>query len=248
MTEVYMWESMLDTDFEGIGKKTITMKTKAGLVAADEGKVGKISADKEIGLCAAEEYFYGVIDKVDPVGDVTAVQRGGFRTVGYTGVPGLGFQELVANGAGGVKPPASSVGTKGTLTTGVVANNNAILFTAKKYGTAEEDISIQLKDPAGNDKALSVDVVGRDIIISLATGVAGAITSTAAEVIAAVTASAAADLVTAENAGASTGAGVVAAVNLTNLDGGVDPSASVGRKLFVVSKDATAQTLVIDLG
>ncbi|MEN6359273.1 MAG: hypothetical protein ABFD59_04310, partial [Smithella sp.] len=72
-----MWESMLDTDFEGIGKIVITMKTKAGLVAADEGKVGKISADKEIGLCAAEDVFYGVIDKVDPVGDVTAVQRGG---------------------------------------------------------------------------------------------------------------------------------------------------------------------------
>lgn len=243
-----MWSSMVDTDFEGIGKRVITLKTKSGVVAADEGKVGKISADREIGLCNAEEVFYGVIDKVDPAGDVTAVQNGGFKTVSYTGAPNLGWQELVANGEGGVKPPASSVGEKATLTTGIVANNNAILFTAVKYGTAEEDISIQLKDPAGNDKALSVDVVGRDIIVSLATGVAGAITSTAAEVIAAIAASAAADLVVAGNAGESTGAGVVAAMALTNLDGGVDPSASVGRKLFVVSKDTVAGTLIVDLG
>jgi len=239
---------MLDVDFDGIGARTITLKSAAGLLATAEGKVGKISADKEIGLCAAEDVFYGVIEKVDLGGGVSAVQHGGFKTVTYTGAPGLGYQELVANGAGGVKPPATSVGTKASLVTGVVANNNAILFTAVKYGTAEEDISIRLKDPAGNNQALSVDVVGRDIIISLATGVAGAITSTAAEVIAAVAASAAADLVTADNEGASTGAAVVAAVNLTNLDGGVNPSASVGRKVFVVSKDTSAGTLVMDLG
>ncbi|HOS77599.1 MAG TPA: hypothetical protein PLL15_06110 [Syntrophales bacterium] len=242
------WETLVDVDFDGIGAVDITLKLASGLLATAEGKVGKISADKTIGLCSAEDIFYGVIKKVDPAGDVAAVQHKGFKVVAYTGSPNLGYQELVANGAGGVKPPATSVGTKATLTTGAAEDDNAILFTAVKYGKAEEDISIELRDPEGNDQALAVDVVGRDIIVSLATGVAGAITSTAAEVIAAIADSPAADLVTAANAGDSTGEGVVEAEASADLAGGVDPSASVGRKVFVVSKDAAAGTLVIDLG
>lgn len=198
------WKELVGVEFDGIGAAEITLKSAAGLLAIDEGSVGKISADKTIGLCAAEEIFYGVINKVD-LGGVSAVQHKGFRTVAFTGAPVLGYQELVANGADGVKPP--SPGVKASLVTGAVVDNNAIRFTAVKYGAGEEDISIKLLDPAGNDKALSVDVVGRDIIISLATG---------------------------------------PAVASTALDGGVNPT--VGRKVFVVSKDAAAGTLVIDLG
>jgi len=239
------WESMNMVGFRGIGVEVITLLLAAGIVAADENKVGKISANGTIGLCAAEDAFYGVIDKVDLGGGCAAVQRKGFaEDVPYTGAPGLGLQVLVANGAGGVKPP--SPGVKASLVAGVVANNNAIRFTAKKYGTAEEDINITLIDPPGNNVALSVDVVGRDINITLATDGASAVTSTAAQVIAAIAASPADDLVDAANEGASTGAGVVAAVASTPLDGGVNPS--VGRTVDVVSIDAVAGTLVMDLG
>jgi len=234
----------IDVDFEGIGLEVVTMHSAAGLLVADEGKVGKVSDDKTIGLCAAEDNFYGLIDKVDLGGGVSAVQRKGFATVAYTGAPALGLQELVANGAGGVKPPA--VGVQAYKVTGVVGDNNALRFTAKGYGVAGNDIRIQLKDPGGNDQALAVDVVGKDIVVSLATGNAGAITSTAALVKAAVEASAAASLVTVADEGASTGAGVVAAVAMGALAGGVD--GVVGRKFTVVSKDTGSSTLVIDLG
>lgn len=98
---------MWDVDFEEIGKDTVTMTSAAGLVEADEGKVGKVTADKTIGLCDAEDAFYGVIDKVDLGGGVSGVQRKGFKLVSYSGAdPALGYTELVADGAGGVKVPA----------------------------------------------------------------------------------------------------------------------------------------------
>jgi hypothetical protein len=133
-----------------------------------------------------------------------------------------------------------------SLATGVVANNNALTFTAKQAGAVGNDISIQLIDPPGNNVALSVDVVGRDILVTCATDGASAIASTAAQIKAAIEASPAADLVTVAHTGASTGAALVTAVNKTDLAGGAD--ASVGRTLLVVSKDAVAGTVTIDLG
>ncbi|MDD5106051.1 MAG: hypothetical protein PHC49_10590 [Desulfuromonadaceae bacterium] len=238
---------MWTVGFRGIGVRIVTFLVAAGIVAGDKGKVCKPSDNGTVDLCEAEDNFNGVLDCIDLDGRMNAASvqdRGYVEDLPYTGAPNLGWQELVANGAGGVKPPAASVAS--TLATGVVANNNAITFTAKKAGADGNDISVQLLDPAGNDKALSVDVVGRDIIVSLATGVAGAITSTAAEVRAAVAASAAVDLVTTASTGASTGAAAVVAVAKTDLAGGTD--ASVGRKLWVVSKDAGAGTLTVDLG
>lgn len=109
------------------------------------------------------------------------------------------------------------------LTTGVVADNNAILFTAKVPGAAGEGIKVQLKDPAGNNQALKVTIENDTVVVSLATGEAGAITSTAAEVIAAINASLyVKDILLAANSGESTGAGVVAAVAGTALDNGAD--------------------------
>lgn len=107
-----------------------------------------------------------------------------------------------------------------SLVTGVVANNNAIRWT-QLDPDAGQIPRITLRDPAGNDQALAVDVDGRDIIVSLATGVAGAITSTAAQVIAAVLEhDQASQMVTAANSGASSGAGVVVAVAATPLAAG----------------------------
>lgn len=121
------WDSMAGVGFDGIGAEMVTLLLAAGLVAADEGKVVKISANGEAGLCVAEDNFYGAINKVDLGTNVAAVQRKGFITVAYTGAPGINYVELVANGAGGVKPPAvagtgrkyfvvSKDATAGTLT------------------------------------------------------------------------------------------------------------------------------------
>jgi len=110
-----------------------------------------------------------------------------------------------------------------TLVTGVTADNNAILFTARIPGAAGEGIKVQLKDPSGNNQALKVTIENNVVVVSLATGGAGAITSTAADVIAAINASLyVKDILVAANSGASSGAGVVAAVAATALDNGAD--------------------------
>jgi hypothetical protein len=238
---------MWTVGFKGIAAMVVTFLAAVGLVAADKGKVCKPTANGTVGLCNAEDNFMGVLDTVDIDGQMNAVgvqTKGYVEDLPYTGAPNLGWQELVANGAGGVKPPAAAVAA--SLATGVVANNNALTFTAKDAGVGGNNISLTIIDPAGNNGALSVDVVGRDINVTCATDGASAIASTAADIKAAVEASAAADLVTVAHTGASTGAALVVAVAKTDLAGGT--AASVGRKLWVVSKDAVAGTLTLDLG
>lgn len=102
------WDSMIGVGFDGIGVEMVSLLLAAGLVAADEGKVCKVSANGEIDLCDAEDNFYGVIDDVNLGSNVASVQRKGFVTLPYSGAPGLGLIELVANGAGGVKVPTTA--------------------------------------------------------------------------------------------------------------------------------------------
>lgn len=134
-----------------------------------------------------------------------------------TASPGLALARVAASGKWvPYKDPVAA-----TLATGVVANNNAITFTAVQKGDAAEAMKIQLKDPGANNQALKVDVVGDTIVVSLATDGGGAITSKASEVIAAVNAHIyVKTLVTAANTGASTGAAAVVAVNATALANG----------------------------
>jgi hypothetical protein len=114
-------------------------------------------------------------------------------------------------------------GVKASKTTGVVGSNNAILWTAVTGGVAGNGINVALLNPGGNNKPLEVTVVNNEIRVSLATGAAGAISSTAADVIDAVNASLLAkDLVVAANSGASDGTGVVAAVAAAALANGAD--------------------------
>jgi hypothetical protein len=139
--------------------------------------------------------------------------------------------DAALTGAGDGTLRAVDAAVAATKTTGVVADNNAILFTATDAGTDGNNIKIALIDPAGNSQSLAVTVSGLEVRVSLATGVAGAITSTAAEVIAAVNANTAAViLLGAANASTSTGAGVVAAVASGYLTGGVD--ADTDKPLF----------------
>lgn len=134
------------------------------------------------------------------------------------------------------------------LVTGIVGSNNAILWTAKVPGAAGETIKVQLLDPSANSQDLAVSVVGDTVVASLKTGSGGAIESTAAQVIAAVNAHLVAKtLVVAANSGASTGAGVVAAVAATALDNGADwnvtPSCILAEDVDVTDGDTAASAV-----
>jgi hypothetical protein len=199
----------------------------------DEGKVVKISSNYTAALCSDGDIFHGVVESIDHNALIGVIALAGFKKLSYSGdAPALGLQELVANGAGGVRKPGD--GVRAYLVTGLVASNNAIRFTAKDIvGPLGHDITIELKDPSGNSKSLSVGVEGEAITVNLATGETGVITSTAAEIIAAIAASGAAGIVTAANEGESTGNGVVSATAKSPLAGGVAEGA--GRQCLIAA-------------
>jgi hypothetical protein len=155
----------------------------------------------------------------------------------------------VAVGAGG-KAIVADVAVAAFLKTGVVGNNNAITWTAREAGVDGDNLTITLQN-TGKEKALSVDVNGNDIVVTLATnGVgAGEVTSTAAQVEAAVLAhDTASQLVTTANTAGSSGAGVVVAVAKTNLAGGEEGTAgavAVGKAL--TSAAAAGDIIEVDL-
>lgn len=113
-----------------------------------------------------------------------------------------------------------------TLTTALTGNNNDLKYThvaSPANYIAGNSVRVRYVDPAGNDAALGVVVAGSDITVNLATGGAGAITSTAAQVKTAIEASTPASaLVTVANATGNDGTGVVTALAYTALTGGQD--------------------------
>lgn len=114
-----------------------------------------------------------------------------------------------------------TTGTIASLETDLTGANNDLRFESIGKGIDKNQISIEYVDPSGNDEVLSVTVNGYAIIVSLATGGAGAITSTANLILAAINASPeASSLVTVSLKDGNTGAGVVTAMAQTNLSGG----------------------------
>lgn len=111
---------------------------------------------------------------------------------------------------------------KAKLSTGVVASDNAVLYTAKGAGTAGNSITVA-HVVAGTGTSLSVSVTGSAITVNVATNGGGSATSTADAIVDAVNASTPAKaLVVASSAvGDSNGTGVVAAVAATPLAGGL---------------------------
>lgn len=108
-----------------------------------------------------------------------------------------------------------------TLTTAFTGTNNDILFMAVIPGAVGDAITITFVDPPGNNVPLSVDVVDDAITVTLATDGSSTITSTAAQVIALIEADDdASALVTAANAPANDGTGVVTALSSTPLADG----------------------------
>lgn len=225
-----------EVGFSGV-KDNPTVKLATGITrGTDEGKVVKISANKTVALCEANEKFDGVLKTIDRDG-IGVMSMSGFHGLPYTGsAPSPGRRKLAANGSGGVKVPAS--GVTAYLVTGAVVSNNAIRFTAKDaVGALGNDIHVELKDPAGNSKSLSVGVEGEDITVNLATDGSGAITSTAAQIIAAIAASGAAGIITAANETGSSGAGVVEAAARTALANGVDEGDGVECRIIDVDTE-----------
>lgn len=138
---------------------------------------------------------------------------------------------LLTSGAG---VPADAV--RASLSRNPAGDDNALAFTAVAYGTGGNSITIEYVDPAANDAALSVAVVGNAITVNLATDGAGAITSTAAEVLAAIEASVPASALatvaidTGDTGVADDGSGVVTALASAPMTGGQGTSIGVSLK------------------
>jgi hypothetical protein len=141
-------------------------------------------------------------------------------------------EDELAVGTGGKAIKADSA-VAASLATGKVSDNNAITYTAVDAGDDGNDLAVEMLN-TGKEKALSVDVDGDTISVTLATNGTGAgeVTSTAAQVIAAIAEhDTASQLVKAANTGASSGAGVVAAVAKTSLAGGTESATAVAKAL-----------------
>lgn len=105
--------------------------------------------------------------------------------------------------------------------TGIVGDNNSILWTAAHAGIEGNDITVAIAIPAGAGAALGVTVDGNAVTVHSGTAGAGVGNSTAADVIAAVAGvAAAAALVTTDNNSTSDGSGVVVGERVTSLTGG----------------------------
>lgn len=118
-------------------------------------------------------------------------------------------------------------GTLGTTTLDSAAADSDLVVTAKSRHIGTDKITITMVDPGSASQALSVAVTGRDIVVSLATSTASAITSTAAEVKAAIDGDAdASALVTV--ALETAGAGVVDAKAKAALNGQNSISVKIG--------------------
>lgn len=140
--------------------------------------------------------------------------------------------------------PDSEAEVKATLATGTVAANNALTWTAKLTGVLGNKISVRLVDPKANNAALAITVAGQAITASLATGPTGTITTTAAALKTAIEANAAANaMVGLANTGASTGAGVLAALATTFLVGGQDEAFPLDTPVLVAGSRKEAARL-----
>ena len=127
-------------------------------------------------------------------------------------------------------------GTAATLTVG------NIVYTARQGGTDGNSITVTVVDPAGNNAALSIGVVGTDITVNLATDGASAPTSTGAQVLAALQASVDA-MALVEVAGTGTMSTVQAAAAQASLAGGANGTAPVaGDEYGIMIMDLTPLT------
>lgn len=156
-------------------------------------------------------------------------------TVAVTGTTNRAIAVTFAGALAKLVVPAITASVSGgsavqaTLSTNLTGSNNDLTYTAVTPGTGGNSVTIAYVDPSGNDAELSVDVAASAITVNLATGVAGAITSTGDDIKAAILASVPASaLVTVADKSANDGSGVVIAMSATPLAGGAPvPSVAV---------------------
>ena len=99
---------MRDISFEGV-KDFPTFYADGIKRSKDEGKPVKVSGPATVALCAAENMITGVIDTVDNDNAVCVVKTYGYVTLPASSAVSVGEAiELVADGAGGVKTPATA--------------------------------------------------------------------------------------------------------------------------------------------
>jgi phage tail sheath protein FI len=140
--------------------------------------------------------------------------------------------------------PNAQQEVKASLQIGVVGSNNALTFASKLDGELGNSSSLTLVKPAGNNVPLSIAVNGRDVTVTLATGASNALTTTATQLKTAIEANPAAHaLFTITNTGASTGAGVVAALRRATLSGGLDDAFPLNTPVLVPGDAALAAKL-----
>lgn len=176
-----------------------------------------------IAHAAAGTRAFGVVKHDAAIDTDVLVHTGGVLPVTAEGTITAGTDLVQVGTDGKAKKYTPGSGAAATATSGVVADNNALTYTARDAGAGGNGVSVQLKDPAGNSQSLSVTVNGNDIVVNLATDGSGVITSTATLVKAAIEASAGANsLVSVAHTSTSTGAGVVVAQAATPLTGGDD--------------------------
>lgn len=122
---------------------------------------------------------------------------------------------------GGIASSGGAPAVPAVLTTALAGANNDLTLLAKTAGVAGNAVTIALVGPVANDQALDVTVIASAITVHLATGVAGAITSTAGQVKNAINVDTEAKaLVTASVAPGNSGGGIVTALAAANLAGG----------------------------
>ena len=84
--------------FGAIGEKYVTFLADN---TAAEGVPCKVTEDKTVGACSADDAFCGVITQVR--GGTASVLMAGYAELPYSGTaPSVGFATLLADGEGGV--------------------------------------------------------------------------------------------------------------------------------------------------
>ena len=91
----------MNISYQGIGEWCATFLCDD----LTEGEVVTVTDDGEVDECTAGDIFCGIVKSVAHDGSACSVQLGGLAEVGYSGddVPELGYNELVADGTGGIK-------------------------------------------------------------------------------------------------------------------------------------------------
>lgn len=156
------------------------------------------------------------MDPINITGDgdtVLTVNQGHVFSVGISGT----LDGTIAVQYAKAGPAAAS------YTTSLSGDDNDLVFTAVKAGTEGNSLTIAYIDPSANDAELSLDWTYPDLVVNLATGAGGAITSTADDIAAAI----AADEVVSRyfsvaNAAANDGSGVVTALSEQSLASGTE--------------------------